>query len=456
MTHTDRPTAGPQGSCPHDSALKVTEVLLNSIKVNGRHRKDFGDIALLAESIKQLGLLQPIGITLDNELIYGHRRLLAFKQLGRETIPARVLDVPAIVLAEHAENEIRKDFTHSERVAIGQAVEAELGKRQGQRTDLASEQHGELVQNFAQVESGKKTRQIAAEKAGFGNPETYRQAKVVVTHGTPELVEAMDQSTIAISTAAKLATAPVDLQRQAVADPKKAVDLANQASAAKVREMKHGVKETAQAQMEAKRAEVKAHLEAVAANSPGVLSGVYDVIVIDPPWEMEKIERYVTPSHVALDYPTMSIDDIKKMEIPCADNCHVWLWTTHKYLPEAFGILKHWGLQYVCTFVWHKPGGFQPPGRPQYNAEFVLYARRGSPVFMDTKAFPVAFQAPRGAHSEKPEEFYDLVRRVTAGRRLDMFNRRKILGFDTWGKEAAGLPLIESKWAAAAAGIGRE
>ncbi len=35
----------------------------------------------------------------------------------------------------------------------------------------------ELPQNFAQVEQGQKTRQIAAEKAGLGNPETYRQAK---------------------------------------------------------------------------------------------------------------------------------------------------------------------------------------------------------------------------------------------------------------------------------------
>lgn len=91
----------------------------------------------------------------------------------------RVIDVPAIVLAEHAENEIRKDFTVSERVEIGKAVEAELGKRQGQRTDLASEGHesllGELVVNCPQVDPGQKTREVAAEKAGFGNSETYRQ-----------------------------------------------------------------------------------------------------------------------------------------------------------------------------------------------------------------------------------------------------------------------------------------
>ena len=35
------------------------------------------------------------------------------------------------------------------------------------------------MQNFAQVATGQKTREIAADKAGFGNPETYRQAKTV-------------------------------------------------------------------------------------------------------------------------------------------------------------------------------------------------------------------------------------------------------------------------------------
>lgn len=202
-------------------------------------------------------------------------------------------------------------------------------------------------------------------------------------------------------------------------------------------QVKEGKLTSSRARTIAKKQEKIARLEDISAQEVKAAEGVYDVIVLDPPWPMEKIERDVRPNQAAFDYPTMSEAELAALEIPAADDCHVWVWTTHKFLPMAFRLLDAWGLKYVCTFVWHKPGGFQPIGLPQYNCEFALYARKGAPVFLDTKAFPTCFYAPRGEHSEKPEEFYEVIRRVTGGRRLDMFNRRVIEGFDGWGNEAA-------------------
>lgn len=419
----------------------ITDVRTRLIKVGERQRKDLGDLGALAASIEYMGLLQPIGIDANYQLIYGERRLRAFESLGRETIPARIVHVPSMLLAEHAENEIRKDFTPSERVAIAKAIEDEIGNRRGQRTDLKSEEQGGMLggglpQNFGEVKRGE-TAEVAAKKAGFGNPETYRQAKTVIEQAEPELVDAMDRGEIKISTAAKLAKSEPETQRKAAADPKKAIDLAKQASAAKAKEGAAAFTDEATQRREAKRAETRQRLDDLAARESIQPTGLYDAIVIDPPWPMQKIERDVRPNQVAFDYPTMSEAELTELEIPAADDCHVWLWTTHKFMPMAFRLLDAWGLRYVCAFVWHKPGGFQPIGLPQYNCEFALYARKGSPKFLDTKAFSTAFSAPRGAHSEKPEEFYELLRRVTGGRRLDMFNRRSIEGFSGWGKEAA-------------------
>lgn len=201
-------------------------------------------------------------------------------------------------------------------------------------------------------------------------------------------------------------------------------------------QVKSGEKTLTEALREVKREGVIRKNEAIIRQEIKKPTGKYDVIVVDPPWDMKKIERDVAPEQVEFDYPTMPLEEIEKLEIPHSENCHLFLWTTQKYLPYAFDILEKWGFKYVFTMVWHKNGGFQPFGLPQYNCEFCLYAKIGTPEFFDFKQFFTCFNADRTKHSEKPQYFYDLLNRVTIGRKLDMFNRREIAGFNTYGNES--------------------
>ncbi len=103
-----------------------------------------------------------------------------------------------------------KTVTEHATPELGKAVEAELkaiGERRGRpKQDNEQQQElGEIVANwpqFEQPDSGQKTRELAAQKAGFDSEQTYRRAKAVTEYATPELVEAMDQGKVAISTAA--------------------------------------------------------------------------------------------------------------------------------------------------------------------------------------------------------------------------------------------------------------
>jgi ParB family chromosome partitioning protein len=65
---------------------------LESIKIKKRVRKDLGDLTPLVNSLRKYGLLSPILIDPDYELIAGHRRLEAAKKLGWNTIEVLIVD----------------------------------------------------------------------------------------------------------------------------------------------------------------------------------------------------------------------------------------------------------------------------------------------------------------------------------------------------------------------------
>lgn len=192
--------------------MKVIDVPADKIEIGDRHRRDMGDIEALAANIGQLGLLQPIGVDEHFHLIYGARRFDACTLiLEWKTVPCVVVKMKSLLAGEYAENEFRKQFTPSERAAIGKAIEAELGDRRGRPSEKA--------ENSPALPKGE-TRDIAAKRAGFGSSFTFEQAKTVADRGAPELQQAMDKGKVSIAAAAVIASQPKAEQKRIVAMPK--------------------------------------------------------------------------------------------------------------------------------------------------------------------------------------------------------------------------------------------
>lgn len=181
---------------------------ISDITVKNRFRKDFGDLEELASSIKEFGLLQPIGITKEGyKLIFGERRLRAVKLNGDDVIDCHILDLKNILGAENAENEYRKNLTHTEKLALAEALEEEAAKIE-RRGRPAKEKSVQAAHNNSETAEQRKTRTKIAAKAGFNSPDEMRRVKKVVKEGDEELVEAMDKGKIPVSTAAKIASNP--------------------------------------------------------------------------------------------------------------------------------------------------------------------------------------------------------------------------------------------------------
>lgn len=408
---------------------QIMDVRLNLIKIEDRARKDLGAIDLLAASIDHLGLLQPIGIDQNYRLVFGERRYRAFELLGRETIPARIVHVDSLLQAEHAENEIRKDFTPEERVAIARAIEDELKAMERRGRPKAETGQGELIESeipaYLPELRGRETRDIAAERAGFESTTTYRQARKVTEEAERELIDAMNRGDIAISTAATLLKADTEAQKEAAADPRKAIELAK-AISIKNREIKEAAKIQKQAESREKKQsrinDIKAQAALIAESSPDVPVGPFHVISIDPPWPYGT-EYDPHGRRAANPYPEMSLEDIAGLSIPAADDCVLWLWTTHKFMRHSFGLIDQWGFRDVAILTWVKDRmGLGSWLRSQ--TEYCIMAVKGSPPIQLTNQTTV-IHGPLREHSRKPDAFFDMVDGLCVGAKLDYFSREK-------------------------------
>ena len=161
--------------------------------------QDNEEMELLAESIRQNGLLAPVLVrplentTDEYEIISGHRRIMASQKAGITEVPAFVvsLDRNAAAIALVDSNLHREHILPSEK-AFAYKLKAEALKRQGQRTDLTS----------SQVATKLDTATEIGKAQGESRDMVYRYIRL--TNLIPKILQYVDDGRIAFTPAVEL------------------------------------------------------------------------------------------------------------------------------------------------------------------------------------------------------------------------------------------------------------
>jgi N6-adenosine-specific RNA methylase IME4 len=160
----------------------------------------------------------------------------------------------------------------------------------------------------------------------------------------------------------------------------------------------------------------------------------YSLILADPAWEYEfsisdnrRIDNHYLPS---------SLEDMKRLRVPAAEDCILFMWAPSPKLKEAIELLCAWGFEYKTCMVWVKDQiGMGYYFRQKH--EHLLLGAKGNLELPDPSVRPESvFFAPRTEHSEKPEKIYEIIETMyPTCKKLEMFARKQRSGWDAWGDE---------------------
>lgn len=146
---------------------------IDAIRVGDRIRTDMGDISELARSIKEIGLLHPVVVTTNLDLIAGGRRLEAVRSLGWTSVPTTTVtwfDLATKLQAEAEENTCRKGLTPYEASVMRErrieALRATSEIRPARRPSRSEEKSSNL-DDFQAAPSERAARKVGAQTTGY-------------------------------------------------------------------------------------------------------------------------------------------------------------------------------------------------------------------------------------------------------------------------------------------------
>src|SRR5262245_22503640 len=176
------------------------------------------------------------------------------------------------------------------------------------------------------------------------------------------------------------------------------------------------------------------------------LTGKFGTILIDPPWRFSNRTGKMAPEHRRLHrYETMTFGEIAALAVGnlCLPQSHLYLWCPNALIREALDIMAAWGFTYKTNIVWlkvRKDG--EPDGRGvgfyfRNVTELLLFGVKGKLRTGKAGRTQVnTILTRKQEHSRKPDEQYDLIRSCSPGPYLELFARKKVDGWTSWGNQA--------------------
>lgn len=347
------------------------------------------DFNALKADIALHGQLEPI-VLYQGQILDGRNRFHACRELGMEPVTREWDGSGSPVEFVTSLNMFRRHLNKSQRAFIALAVEQQLAA-EAKDKEAMRKSTSQIVEKSEPIHAAEQAAQVV------GTNRQYIADAKFIRAGAPELE-------------AKVLAGEMNI-------PKAKAMLKKQDRIAYIEEQK----------------------AQIAQATPIAPQGLFNVIVIDPPWSYNEGDpgKAYNPNHwatrVANPYPEMTLDEIADLRLPAAEDCVLWLWTTHKFMRHSFALLDVWGFEDKTILTWVKDRmGVGYWLRSQ--SEYCIMAVKGNPPINLTNQTTV-LHGPMREHSRKPDEFYALVDGLCVGRKIDFFSRECRPGWAQYGNE---------------------
>jgi ParB-like chromosome segregation protein Spo0J len=168
-----------------ETEITIKEIDINLLKPHPRNATIYGneDVSELVALIKEAGkIIVPLVINKESVIISGHRRWIAAKELGFETVPCEVKNYSSDEdeLQELIFYNQTREKTAEQKIRESMTLEEVYASEAYKRKIANLKQNQSVMDNLAKSDEAGATRDKVAQKAGLSSGRTYERGKTVI------------------------------------------------------------------------------------------------------------------------------------------------------------------------------------------------------------------------------------------------------------------------------------